>query len=51
MVGDYVEEADPALVLIESPFASMVPEIFGNNTGEAKAIPIRRLLLTNNLCA
>jgi hypothetical protein len=35
MAGDYVEEADPALVLFQSPFASMFPEITGNNIGEA----------------
>ena len=51
MLGDYVEEADLALVLYKSPFLSMVPEITGNDTGEAKAIPIRRLFITNNLCA
>ena len=35
MAGDYVEEADCTLELNKSPFASMVPEITGNNTGEA----------------
>ena len=35
MLGVYVDEADSALVLYKSPFASMVPEINGNDTGEA----------------